>query len=76
MPNLGRGGRPAPSTRPASSSSLSAIGGGGTAPRSPMLAKANLAKGSQAAVVKLASFGSGAARERQRFSTIRAIKAS
>ena len=32
------------------------------APRSPMLAKANLAKGSQAAVVKLASFGSGAAR--------------
>jgi Relaxase/Mobilisation nuclease domain len=62
MPNLGRGGRPAPSTRPASSLSLPAIGGGGTAPRSPMLAKANLAKGSQAAVVKLASYGSGPAR--------------
>jgi hypothetical protein len=62
MPNLGRGGRPAPSTRPANSSSLPAIGGGGTAPRSPMLAKAKLAKGSQAAVVKLASYGSGPAR--------------
>ena len=50
------------STRPASSSSLPAIGGGGTAPRSPLLSKAKLATGSQAAVVKLASYGSGPAR--------------
>ncbi len=33
-----------------------------TAARSPLTAKANLAAGSQAAVVKIASFGSGAAR--------------
>ena len=33
-----------------------------TASRSPLMAKANLAAGSQAAVVKIASFGSGAAR--------------
>ena len=44
MPKPGRGGRPAPSTRPASSSSLPAIGGEGTAPRSPMLAKVNLSE--------------------------------
>jgi hypothetical protein len=62
MPNLGGGGRPAASTRPASSSSLPAIGGEGTATRSPLLSKANLATGSQAAMVKLASYGSGPAR--------------
>ena len=38
------------------------IGGAAVAPRSPLLAKANLANGAQAAVVKLASYGSGPTR--------------
>lgn len=58
MPKLGRGG---PTGRMGRSATRPGTGAGG-APRSPMLAKGNLARGSQAAVVKLASFGSGPAR--------------
>ena len=53
------GGLPAPPA-PAASGAVSHLFG--SAPRSPLAAKAGLAMGSQAAVVKLASFGSGAGR--------------
>ncbi|WP_296713091.1 LPD7 domain-containing protein [Rhodoblastus sp.] len=53
------GGFPAPPA-PAASGAVSHLFG--SAPRSPLAAKAGLAMGSQAAVVKLASFGSGAGR--------------
>ena len=60
---FGRGGRSPPSSLPPVHSSVFApIGGGAVAPRSPLLAKANLADGAQAAVVKLASYGSGPTR--------------
>jgi hypothetical protein len=53
------GGLPAPPA-PAASGAVSHLSG--SASRSPLAAKAGLAMGSQAAVVKLASFGSGAGR--------------
>jgi Large polyvalent protein-associated domain 7/Relaxase/Mobilisation nuclease domain len=68
MPSFGRGGpSPARSVHPArpahAGGAFGAIGvGAGGAPRSPLLAKANLANGAQAAVVKLASYGSGPTR--------------
>ena len=59
-PNFGRGGGSAPaSLRPVHPPVFAPIGGAAGAPRSPLLAKANLANGAQAAVVKLASYGSG-----------------
>jgi Large polyvalent protein-associated domain 7/Relaxase/Mobilisation nuclease domain len=64
MPSFGRGvGSPSPAPPGHAGGGFGAIGvGGGGAPRSPLLAKANLAHGAQAAVVKLASYGSGPTR--------------
>jgi hypothetical protein len=62
-PNFARGGGSPPgSLRPVHPPVFAPIGGAAGAPRSRLLAKANLASGAQAAVVKLASYGSGPTR--------------
>ena len=62
-PNFVRGGGSTPASLPPVHPPVFApIGGAAGAPRSPLLAKANLANGAQAAVVKLASYGSGPTR--------------
>ena len=62
-PNFGwGGGSTSASLRPVHPPVFAPIGGAAGAPRSPLLAKANLANGAQAAVVKLASYGSGSTR--------------